>query len=80
VEIALLDLIMPDMGGSQAAHKIRRIKPELPIVFLTGYNLNEIDIHNLQLPHSRIVTKPYEIAHLSQVIAALLEPKQKQEA
>ena len=79
VAIALLDLIMPHMGGIQAANKIRQINPELPIVFLTGYNLSEIDVHDLQLPLSHIVTKPYEIAHLSQIMAALLDPKQKQD-
>jgi len=74
VAIVLLDLIMPQMGGAEAASRIRQINPELPIVFLTGYNLSEIGSHDLQLPNSRIVTKPYQIAYLSQAMADLLHP------
>lgn len=72
VSIVLLDLIMPGMGGAEAAGLIRERRPDLPIVFVTGYNLSEEDNKGLQLPCSHIVTKPYQVAHLSQIMAALL--------
>jgi len=72
VSIVLLDLIMPNLGGAEAAQQIRAIRPDLPIVFVTGYNLSEADNKGLQMPYSHIVTKPYQIAHLSQIMAALL--------
>jgi len=74
VSLGLLDLIMPLMGGSEAAGKIRSIRPDLPIVFVTGYNLDEIDSKDLQLPYTQIVSKPYQVAYLSQVIADFLHP------
>jgi len=77
VDMALLDLIMPIMGGAEAADKMRLIRPDLPIVFVTGYNLSEIANRDLQLPKSQVVTKPYQVAHLSQIIASLLHPEQK---
>jgi len=77
VDLVLLDLIMPVMGGAEAAGKIRHIKPDLPIVFVTGYNLSDIDYKDLQLSKTQIVTKPYQVAHLSQIIASLLHPEMK---
>jgi len=80
VSLVLLDLIMPGMGGAEAAGKIRKLRPELPIVFVTGYNLSEADSEELQLPRSFIVTKPYRIAHLSQIMAGLLQHKARGKA
>jgi len=73
VSLVLLDLIMPVMGGAEAAEHIRRLKPKLPIVFLTGADLNDIDHRELQLPRSVTISKPYRIEHLSQVMAELLQ-------
>lgn len=75
VSIILLDLIMPNMGGAEAAKLIREIRPELPIIFVTGYNLSEADNLKLQMPCSHIVAKPYPIADLSRIMAALLQAK-----
>ncbi|MDQ6973103.1 MAG: ATP-binding protein [Mariprofundaceae bacterium] len=74
VSIALLDLIMPGMGGAHAAGEIRKLSPELPIIFVTGYNLSATGSKDLQLPDSRIVTKPYAIAYLSKVMNEMLHP------
>lgn len=75
VALALLDLIMPEMNGTEAAARIREIRPDLPIVFITGYNLSESDSADLKMPRSQIVTKPYQISHLSHIMAALLRKK-----
>jgi len=75
VAIVLLDLIMPEMGGTEAAARIREIRPDLPIIFITGYNLSKSDSADLKMPRSQIVTKPYQISHLSHIMAALLRKK-----
>jgi len=72
VSIVLLDLIMPQMGGAEAAALIRETRPEMPIIFVTGYNLSESDSNELRMSGAQIITKPYQVAHLSQVMADLL--------
>jgi CheY-like chemotaxis protein len=34
----LLDVTMPDLGGDVVARELRRIRPELPIVLMSGFH------------------------------------------
>ena len=36
-DIAILDYILPEMKGSQLAEEIKKIKPNMIIVFITGF-------------------------------------------
>ncbi|HEV8177485.1 MAG TPA: response regulator, partial [Gemmatimonadales bacterium] len=42
VSLVLLDLTMPRMGGSEAAVRLRQLKPDIPIVVMSGYGDIEV--------------------------------------
>ena len=47
-DIVLLDIDMPGMNGLELAAEIRKIRPDIPIIFLTGYEqyaLNAYEVH-----------------------------------
>jgi two-component system, cell cycle sensor histidine kinase and response regulator CckA len=37
IDAVLTDLAMPELGGRELARRLRERRPELPIVFMTGY-------------------------------------------
>jgi CheY-like chemotaxis protein len=37
VDLAVSDIVMPDMGGKELAERIRKARPKLPILFISGY-------------------------------------------
>ena len=37
VHLAISDVVMPDMGGRELAERIRKLRPSLPILFISGY-------------------------------------------
>ncbi len=47
-DVALLDLIMPVMGGVEAARRIRDISPRTHIIILTSYHEDEHIIHAIK--------------------------------
>lgn len=61
IDIAIMDVVMPRMGGDKAMEHIRKTRPELPIIFLTGYSrgmlpatiLSQTNYYTLQKPVSR---------------------------
>ena len=42
VDLILLDLTMPELGGAEAALELRRIQPDVPIVAMSGYGDVEV--------------------------------------
>ncbi|GAC1348258.1 MAG: hypothetical protein NVSMB18_35870 [Acetobacteraceae bacterium] len=65
-ETALLftDVVMAEMGGRELAEAARLQRPDLPVLFTTGYTRNAI-IHNGQLdPGVELIGKPFTVAAL----------------
>jgi two-component system, cell cycle sensor histidine kinase and response regulator CckA len=42
VNLILLDLTMPQLGGAEAAVELRRLRPEVPIIAMSGYGDVEV--------------------------------------
>ncbi len=73
IDIILLDLLMPVMGGIAAYQNLREISTEFPIVICSGYNTDEImeDINNDE--HAAVILKPYKPDQLRSVLVKLLD-------
>ncbi|MDB5050882.1 MAG: Signal transduction histidine kinase CheA [Fibrobacteres bacterium] len=37
IHLVISDIVMPDMGGKELAERIRKLRPKLPILFISGY-------------------------------------------
>jgi two-component system cell cycle sensor histidine kinase/response regulator CckA len=65
VDLVLTDIVMPHMGGMELAREARRLRPELPFAFMTGYAdgevLGELARHE---PSSPVLSKPFTIEDL----------------
>jgi PAS domain S-box-containing protein len=74
-EIALLiaDVAMPGMSGIELAHAARRGRPELPVVFVTGFGGTAL---TAELSSSeQILRKPFRAAELAAEVAVALAEK-----
>jgi PAS domain S-box-containing protein len=74
-DIALMftDLIMPDVNGRQLATQARRVRPDLKILFTTGYTRNAV-VHNGVLDQGvELITKPFTIEDLAAKIRYMLD-------
>lgn len=67
-DLVFSDIVMPgNMDGLALAHRLRQIRPELPILLATGYSDAAVNASG-EFP---ILRKPYEIHQLSQAISRL---------
>lgn len=74
-EITLMftDVIMPEMNGAKLAAEARRRRPELKVLFTTGYTRNAV-VHNGVLdPDVELLGKPYSIDQLAEKIRDVLD-------
>lgn len=69
-DLALLDLSMPGMSGTEVFAQIRAQNPELPIIVSSGYpdQLDEFSKKNDGALHA-IISKPFRLAKLVSMIA-----------
>jgi CheY-like chemotaxis protein len=66
-DLAILDLIMPRLHGTEVAARIQVLRPDLPVLLISGYSADaRPDL--LQGPHRRFLAKPFRIRDL---VAAL---------
>ncbi|RMH52789.1 MAG: response regulator, partial [Zetaproteobacteria bacterium] len=72
IDLAILDLVMPDCGGDLAAIRLRRQAPALPIILITGYDYEHLK-QGRPLPEGcTLMTKPVDYDRLHRRIQKLL--------
>ena len=59
VQLALLDVVMPKIGGREVYDAIRALRPDLPVLFSSGYSTNAIHAGFVAEEGLEIIQKPY---------------------
>jgi CheY-like chemotaxis protein len=74
-DLLLLDFAMPGMNGAEVAANARRRRPDLPIVFASGYS-DSVAIESALGPEAVVLRKPFRVAELQAVLAEALARRQ----
>jgi DNA-binding response OmpR family regulator len=70
VDLAVLDLSMPRMGGLEALAELRRLAPELPVILTSGHFSDAAPS-----PDADFLPKPYRPDSLTERVRALLDAR-----
>jgi PAS domain S-box-containing protein len=73
IDLILLDMIMPEMGGRETYLQLRAINPKLKVILASGYSLNGEAQQILADGVQGFIQKPFRISDLAHQINALLE-------
>jgi CheY-like chemotaxis protein len=74
IDLVILDMIMPGIGGRELYPQLRQIDPDVKVMLSSGYDLNEPIQEMLSLGCSGFIQKPYSLAQLTAEIGKILEP------
>ena len=70
-DLIVSDVVMPAMDGPAMARAIRKVKPDIPILFMSGYAeeqlRNEIDIDNMHF-----IPKPFSVQQINAKVSEVL--------
>ncbi len=75
IDLVLLDMNMPLMGGIQAFEQFRAINPNLRIIILTGYGRGVIETPALTEAVNGFVQKPFQLEELAMKIRQVLDTR-----
>lgn len=72
IDLILLDLLMPEMGGLETYHMLREKSPSIPIVIYSGCSAEEIREELDNDEHAAVIQKPYNPAQLRDALMGLI--------
>ena len=73
IAIAVLDVVMPRMGGKEAIDAMRLLRPDLKVLFTSGYSTDRIHESFVILPGIEFLPKPYGPASLARRVREVLD-------
>jgi CheY-like chemotaxis protein len=75
LRLVLTDVVMPRMNGRELAARIAEIRPDLPIVFMSGYTDEDVIRRGLMERGRRFIQKPFSPDALAREIRQALDSR-----
>jgi PAS domain S-box-containing protein len=72
IDLLITDVGLPGMNGRQVADHAREIRPELKILFITGYAESVAISDGFLQPGMELITKPFDLDHLAWRIQGMI--------
>src|SRR4030042_1081597 len=67
-DVVLTDIRMPDIGGMLVLRDIKRAKPSLPVIIITGYANVQSAVQAMKLGAAAYIEKPFTPDQLSKAV------------
>jgi CheY-like chemotaxis protein len=73
IDLLITDVIMPELNGQQLAEAIRQIRPDIKVLFISGYTADIISHHGVLLPGVNFLEKPFSGRQLGRKVREILD-------
>jgi two-component system, cell cycle sensor histidine kinase and response regulator CckA len=72
IDLVILDMIMPDMGGGETYDKLKGMDPSVKVLLASGYSIDGQATEILERGCDGFIQKPFNITDLSQKLRKIL--------
>jgi len=72
--LVLLDLRLPGMGGDEIVRHLRLVRPNIPVILMSGYGTQEALDRVTRQGISGLLSKPFTLEALALKMRAVLDP------
>ncbi|RLB17312.1 MAG: hypothetical protein DRG82_06910, partial [Deltaproteobacteria bacterium] len=73
IHLLLTDVVMPAMDGKELAEKLQSKRPEMKVLFMSGYTDNAVAHHGILDAGLNFIQKPFTAASLAQKVREVLD-------
>ena len=75
IDVLITDVVLPEMNGRDLARRLQDSRPDLCVVYTSGYSAEHIAHHGLLAPDLHFIPKPWSRAELATIIRRALALK-----
>lgn len=72
-DIMIIDMAMPEMNGIETTNKARELHPDLPVIMLTGNDINVDKNSDVMQVTNMILNKPISMSDLCSAIQTVIQ-------
>jgi len=73
IDLVILDMIMPEMGGSETFDQLKAIAPDIKVLLSSGYSLDGQASQIMKRGCNGFIQKPFNLKHFSQKVREILD-------
>jgi CheY-like chemotaxis protein len=73
IHLLLTDVVMPQMSGGELANRLQELRPEMRVLYMSGYADDTIIQRGVLSSSAAFVSKPLTIEELTQRVRAVLD-------
>ena len=73
VRLVVTDLAMAGIGGRELGQRLHEVRPELPVLYMSGYPVDEVIRRGLLQERHAFIQKPFAPSALARAVGALLD-------
>jgi two-component system cell cycle sensor histidine kinase/response regulator CckA len=75
LNLVVLDMIMPQMGGRECFYRLKKINPEVKVLIVTGFTTDGSVEDFLEEGARGIMTKPFELQAFTETVQRIIREK-----
>ncbi len=73
IHLMITDVVMPKMGGKEAAKRLQPLYPPMKVIYMSGYTDNAIVEHGVLAPGLNFLQKPFSPEGLARKVREMLD-------
>jgi two-component system, cell cycle sensor histidine kinase and response regulator CckA len=73
IDLMITDVVMPKIGGREAAERLQPLYPQMKVIYMSGYTDNTIVHHGILAPELNFIQKPFTPEGLAHKMRKVLD-------
>jgi len=75
IDLLVTDTVMPKMNGKELADELKKTRPKVKVLFISGYPREILSQQGVLAPGIKLLQKPFELEELAREIRRILDEK-----